>query len=831
MGNIDSFIHPYIKLMESFEDSKKTRKTVILSGESGIGKSYQTKLFLNAIEEEAYIVNLVGYPLEQGAFNTINSAIYKHITNRAVNFEIIFNLLQKVTFAIPRFGQYVSPLFDSNTKFTAFWNLLKKSGISSNEPNIYSIKVFFENLSKGKPIVFYCDNIQWFDKESWILLTNLIVSISDKQWFFVINYTTNAEITKLTHGEIHKTFEKIQESTEHDILHLKIDRCNIERLSELCSSILNARVELSQLELNLLYEYTKGLPLFVKIVLTLFKENGYITYRESKWISQGNWKSNLIKKILSDSIKERIETIYKNIPHSRETLEFASVFGEKFKEELLNELFKTKDSFEILSDIENRFKLIQYLTNERTWMFEHFIIQNYIYNSLGENAKQIHLKIAEYLETTQSKNYLQISLHFLYADEYEKSIHYKILEIKQLIETGCYNPALKLMDSVEADPTRLIHLDKQKRIEFNLLKARLMFHIVQYQTAIGIFLTILRENGDDLVSATCYWWLGRCHIKLHTQEDFQQGLDYLFKAEKIFKKIKRYDELGYVYSDIVVTFAHLNKIPEAEEAFRKSESNFNITKNLVGMLKLQRRNVIFMENRLSAPLLEQTAKTFGQMNLLHEKIMSANNAATQYIYCGELDKAKLILNEANDDSEEIGGFGQAYLYNNLGLLNYIFNDLDSAYHCFQIARNSKFRFVEQLIVDINESVLLVKQNGCKTIESIFNQIYRKALSVGENDYVVPATINYGKCLSLLGQYDKAWTLLYSLEDNIIALNSDYELYMWYSTMSNLFPLLGKINELNEFNEKYVNKINGLPLNNELYKSDFTLITMQFWSDN
>lgn len=818
------------QLFSAYSKTSYLGNVIFNKGESGIGKTYWSTRFIELAKGDAYFVNINGIFLDQSAYNTINSAVYKHISSHLLNQEIALNLLQKIAAGLPRFGQYISPFFDTNKKYDALINLIKKSGINPHEPNVFNIIDFFESLAKKQKIILICDNIQWFDKDSFNLIFNLLAVIADHNWFCIINYTTNAEVQQVSHYELGSLISQLSSQYEH-VSFLEMRRLDKDEIFKFCSDVLGFPINLTPNQIDIVFEYSKGLPYYVKTIVQILKERGLIYFENGIWKSKHIWHSEYIKELLKDCIKERILTIYQKIPGSRDALEIASVFGEEFDEDSINSLFEGKDSFLLFSNVEAKFRLIHYLTDERYWIFEHSLVQNYIYQSLGTKAKDLHLKIAKYLTKT-TVAYLKIAMHFRQAGDFENAIQFELKEIEQLLNAGCYRSAAQLSEKIENDWVGLFVLSNDKKIQYEILKGKIRFHIVQYEAAIELFTTLLGYNNcSENITAQCHHWIGRAFLKLSTQSDFKLGLDHLIQAKELYNKLNLEEDLGIVYSDLVVAYAHLNNISKAELAFKQAEHYFNNTKNIVGMLRLQRRSIIFMPPKLSAPLLMRAGDVFKKMNLQHEQIMTYNNAATQLIYAGDMDKADMMLQDALATSINLDGFGQVYIYNNLGIISYIKGDFVEASRYFESGRKGKFRLVEQLIIDVNESVVLLVKSGPVVMEPLLYRLYQKALDVGENDYIVPTGLNFAKCLVRMGNLSKGKSLLIELKEKVNLLNSDYEKYLWYSALNECFAMSNDLENL----KKLKDEISVISRNNAelypIYKSDYSLITMQFWSDN
>lgn len=207
-----------------------------------------------------------------------------------------------------------------------------------------------------------------------------------------------------------------------------------------------------------------------------------------------------------------------------------------------------------------------YLEN-RLWKFEHFLIQDYIYHSLGNKAKDIHLKIANYLENNRDKvSNLKISLHYKLAGNYEKSAFYFIKEIESLLDSGCYVLASDKMNYLDDNYASELIVSLSLRYHALFLKGRILFHTVQYQSAIEVFTQLIKDiphDYDELIGS-CHQWLARSFLKLNTQNDFNSALSHLHIAKSKFTKTEKYSELGDILLDFIVAYAHMNQKNMAE---------------------------------------------------------------------------------------------------------------------------------------------------------------------------------------------------------------------------------------------------------------------------
>lgn len=77
-------------------DTLKSSNIVVLKGESGIGKSYYVNKFLETLPDKDSVIKFDAHSTEISDYNTLNTTIYKLISNSKIKKEITINVLQKL---------------------------------------------------------------------------------------------------------------------------------------------------------------------------------------------------------------------------------------------------------------------------------------------------------------------------------------------------------------------------------------------------------------------------------------------------------------------------------------------------------------------------------------------------------------------------------------------------------------------------------------------------------------------------------------------------------------------------------------------------------------
>lgn len=438
----------------------------------------------------------------------------------------------------------------------------------------------------------------------------------------------------------------------------------------------------------------------------------------------------------------------------------------------------------------------------------------------------MHLKFAKYLENDGSRQYRKIAFNYYLGGNINESAIFYLKEIEELLNSGCYNSSSIYIDEFENKFEALIITNHFIKSEFDFLKARNMFHNVQYVLAKDAFSALLKYNNDNKYNAECHRWMARTLLKLESSIDFNNALDHLEEVKNYYNKTNDFSKLGDTLLDFIVAYGHSNNIEKANELYMEAEICYNLAKDSIGMLRLVRKSIIFMNAHLSAPLIADAANKWGILNIIHEKIMCLNNAAVQYFYIQDYNRSEQMLKEAIEESISFNDFGTVYLHNNMGLIQIFKGKYDLANKNLEEAKKGKYRLVEQLIVDINLSAVNFFEKGVKSTHAFLNEVYATAMSTDEHAYIIPATINLALSEIQMSNIERGIVLLESLY-KCISKHYAHELYLWYRELYKLYQLNAnsKIAILEEIYKKDVN------IQKYATYPEFAYITMEYWSDN
>ncbi|HUJ10673.1 MAG TPA: AAA family ATPase [Verrucomicrobiae bacterium] len=821
-----------IAVLESafLEAEKGSGGTVLIRGESGIGKTFLIKQFSSSHEDDCFLVKTRGLPAAQPALSSIYESLFDLASKKHVSRSMYVSLLSRYSKLLPGFGQYIVPLVGL-LKADALQEVIARSGVAFGTSPAAHVVRFVQELAGKRTVLWVVDDAQWVDSESWSCVVHIVNKARALGWCIVLGFNDKTEQWQPEGFDIELASSYWQQhSDELSWTGVEAKRWTVEALPSLCAEILGKPCALSPVEIQQLHDYTSGIPLYVASALDVLKNDGRLTISGEVWKAGSEWRDLDIHQPIREALERRLKAAYSAVPNSRESLEVASVIGQIFNDDTIDSVLAAGNCYKQLCEIEQRFRIIEYIVAHRYWTFDHNLIRESIYRSLGHRAKRIHLQLAKILEASEDANVLTIAFHYEQAGEYEQAVRFKLREAERLLGGGLFLPALSVVDHVRGLISAYkVRLPSDLSTAVDTVHGRLLFHTRQYQEALNLFASLLQGAKALPEEALFHRWVGRCLLKLHSPDDFRQSVKHLQKATALYKEMADLSAEGDTHTDLVVAHAHLNQFDRAEQSFKDAEACFDRAGDQLGMARLQRRNVIFMESVVAAPILERLAHSFEEWGVPHEVVMSLNNAATEYLYLGEYDKAAELLSRAMRASVDIGDFGIAYLYCNLAVTSIVRGRHEQARECIRQARIGRLRTVEELILDTADGVLVAVTSGFGAGKAIFARILTIADTTGEQVYVMPTKINLATCLRGMGLVPEAVEVLESLKPREENTFSSYNNRKWFRLLAACYSQLGQESEREKFEAAFAWCDLEKPPSS-YYEYPFALIDMQFWSD-
>jgi len=269
---------------------------------------------------------------------------------------------------------------------------LKKENLFEN------VLLGFQRLANEKTVVLFLDDLQWAGPSTLSLLHYLARNTTDENMLILGTYRPE-DLAESKGGETHQLVPPKREMKREGLLEeIELERLTEKDVEEFIQELLG-ETDFEKDFLERIYKESEGNPFFLLELTKILVEEGHVQQREE----DGVWK--LVEPLDEIHIPEKVYEMVKRrleklIEEQRGLLEYASVVGEEFEDDIVAEatdLDRVK-VLKNLNDIEKTYGLIRSLGKK--YQFDHSMIREVLYNGMNESLRKMyHQVIAESYET------------------------------------------------------------------------------------------------------------------------------------------------------------------------------------------------------------------------------------------------------------------------------------------------------------------------------------------------------------------------------------------------------------------------------------------------
>jgi len=457
------------KLMKFATSSieEKNGNILFVSGEAGIGKTYLVKEFLNRLYQK--YKNII---ITSGRCNLDNASYlpFRNILEKMLKIENLITINGKkyktkdfVKETLLKECPYLLDFFeisiDFSKKKSKNWDIQE----SAKKIDLDQIKLFswyvksLSHISFSIPLVIFLDDLHWSDNSSLDLLFHIGREIADKNILLICTYRTNELCNIPSLVQLKKKLGRYG-AKDLCIDFSVIKQIKPNKIRKFINDFLMAKYNTNfsnDFEI-ILMNHTRGNALFITEILKCLEESGSLiklnasTKEDSLTLKQQNetyWKLtasinslNELPEKIENAISERIDRLNESL---RETIEYASVFGNDFIAQVIAKIQKI-DERDLINLLTRKLMKEHGLVSERggkflqngkriyEFSFKHNLIREHIYSQLSDTDKEImHTEIAESLEILYGNNKNEIASqlykHFLLGQNLCKSLQYCLI--------------------------------------------------------------------------------------------------------------------------------------------------------------------------------------------------------------------------------------------------------------------------------------------------------------------------------------------------------------------------------------------------------------------
>lgn len=495
-----------------------TGKSVLLTGESGIGKTRLLKEFefyLQFGEDKVIYQNFSPNP--EIGFRTWLPILLKCFKKYATQ-EEIFEYGKIFVKFIPELKNYYD--FELTTI------LARKEQLEF----FNKIADFFLKISREKAFILILEDINFASPTNLKLIKFLVSKFLKSSVTLFLSTSVEIEAADFFNEKLIK---------------VKVPKFNASEAAALIASKLGLKAEPIEFGKRLL-EVTEGLPIFIQeCILYLLKEK--ILYREDD-----GWRSKIkdynkipFPETFEKLTKTRFESLTKK---EREILHFASCLEKPFRLKILKEF--TNTALETLIDILDELVKENFLTRK---VLQHGIEYSFVHLKVKEMVnKQLPLNkpfkvISNYFaKEIEDVNAITLANAFAQVDSWGKALKYYLIAADFCYEIACYEEASELFEIFLENYSKYEYSNPKKVIETAITFGKISFglkRIKAAQKALAEAVELAKTVQSENLICIALLYQGICYTK---SGELTNAFQVLEQAKSLAKKINEKELLSKI---------------------------------------------------------------------------------------------------------------------------------------------------------------------------------------------------------------------------------------------------------------------------------------------
>jgi len=354
-------------------------QTLILTGDSGIGKTRLVNEWLGALPNDVTILQGQGHEFEQNIpYRPLLDALQQSLSGLPWQ-----NLPPDPTYAwLVPVAQLLPDLYDHLPELSRAAS--HQTGSETRHSIIEGLAQLLMSFARQSPLVLFLDDLHWADATTWQFLA-FIARRARRVPLLMIGSFSPSE----ANAEQQIRLRALEQSGRAQLLPLPpLGQADVARLA---GHLLNCPVEAVEALAVRLHQESRGNPFFVAATLMALRESD---------VRPPYWPAHLDRLAIPGPLRALIENRLDRLgPGSRQALSLAAAIGRPFTFELLAVVADTdeKDLLDALEEWVKRGLVVEQTATE--YDFAHAWVRDVAYRQLSRPRRQrAHYRITQALE-------------------------------------------------------------------------------------------------------------------------------------------------------------------------------------------------------------------------------------------------------------------------------------------------------------------------------------------------------------------------------------------------------------------------------------------------
>ena len=279
-------------------------------------------------------------------------------------------------------------------------------GEAAPEETLWAIRRFLEGVARRRPVAFVIDDVQWAEPTmldlieylaDWVVDTPLLIACMARPELLEARPAWGG-------GKLNATSINLEPLSASECGMLVANLLAIDTVDPVVRERVAAAAE--------------GHPLFAEEMLAMLVDDGRVVREGSEWVAVGDLGDLSVPPTTSALLAARIDRLGRG---ERATLERASVMGQVFYREALDELAEEDVSADVASLVRK-----QFVRPERSdvpgmdaMAFRHLMIRDAAYEGMPKSLRgELHERFSDWLEARASEQEELIGYHLEQAQSY-----------------------------------------------------------------------------------------------------------------------------------------------------------------------------------------------------------------------------------------------------------------------------------------------------------------------------------------------------------------------------------------------------------------------------